>query len=335
MGILHFRSRRATSTQTLPLRPSQLSTHSGNEPWTSHLPYHRHYSRARDIEHRENSYESTSESSGDESCCEPESEQWENSTLLSDPRTQLARQHLLPVAREQFQKFVSEVIYTEPPRAQQECGNESVWPLPMDTITEGNDQYCTSDDSFVIIPTLERYFHYRCPFHASNPRKYQSCLVHHELHSIESVIKHVKRHHARPPYCPRCSKVFETVSKCDRHILDRRCRARPLKIPDGVNFYHKSRLSKKDNHQLSDQSRWERIYKRIFPESAHCPSPYLDTGAGLAVSMVRDFWRLQGQDVISEFPGAQNWATSDQEHILVALFELVLFDLIGKIVEEG
>jgi len=254
--------------------------------------------------------------------------------LLNNPGLQYARQHLLLAARAQFEQFCSEAIYTEPPhyeQIQQEPSNESIWPLPTDPITD-----CTSDDSFVIIPTLARHFHYRCPFNAANPRRYQSCLIHHELHSIKSVIKHVKRHHARPPYCPRCSKVFETVAKCDRHILERRCRTRPLIIPDGVNFYQKGRLSKKRDYQLSNRRHWERIYKRIFPEAESCPSPYLDTGVGLTVSMARDFWNMEGRNVVSEFLGAQNWLTSDLgEHVPVALVELVMCDLIGQLVEEG
>ncbi|KAH7202402.1 hypothetical protein DER44DRAFT_787211 [Fusarium oxysporum] len=338
MGILHFRSRRATptQTQTLPLRPSQPSAHGRHESRTSRLPHNQRLFRERDIRYRETNYESSSESSGDESCCDVESKQWIDSTSLSHPGIQLARQNLLPVAHVQLESFFSEATYTEPPRVQQECGNGSIWPLSRDSMTEGNNQYCTSDYSFVIIPTFGRYFHYRCPFYALDPRRYQSCMIQHELHSIESVIKHVKRHHARPPYCPRCSKTFETVSKCDRHILEKRCRTKSLKIPDGVNFYQRSRLSQKDNPQLSNRRRWERMYNVIFPEAESCPSPYLDSGVGLAVSMARDFWRGQGRDVVSEFLAGQNWLSfglGDDAHAV--LYELVLFDLIRQLVEEG
>lgn len=339
MGILHFRSRRAALTQTLPLRPSQPSTYSANGVRTSQFQHHRHGSRDCDVGYRENSYDSTSESSGDESCCEAESRQWINSTLLNDPRIQLARQHLLPVARAQLDRFFSEAIYTEPPhheQIQQEPRNEYNWVPPTDFNTSCDNQGRASDDSFVVIPPVGSHFRYRCPFHASNPKKYPVCLIHHELYSVEGVINHVKRHHAQPPYCPRCSNTFETVSKCDRHILERRCRTKSLKIPDGVNFYQTNRLSKKHNTQLSSKRRWERVYKIVFPGAESCPSPYLDSGVGLAVSMARDFWREQGREVVSEFLARQNWLSFSQgEHVHVALYELVISDLIGQLVEEG
>ncbi|KAH7144776.1 hypothetical protein DER46DRAFT_616490 [Fusarium sp. MPI-SDFR-AT-0072] len=340
MGILHFRSRRATSSpQTLPLRSSQPSTHNVNGLRISQFQHHRHGSRDCDVGYRENSYDSTSESSGDESCCETEFKPRIDSTSLNDPRIQVARQNLLPVARAQLEKFFSDVIYTEPPhyeQQQQERGNECNWLPPTDPNVNCNNQGYASDDSFVIIPRVGSHFRYRCPFHDSSPKKYPSCLIHHELHSIESVIKHVKRHHARPPYCPRCSNTFETVSKCDRHILERRCRTKSLKIPDGVNFYQASRLSKKYNIQPSSKRRWERVYKIVFPEAESCPSPYLDSGVGLAVSMARDFWREQGRDVVSECLAGQNWLSfglRDDAHAV--LYELVLLDLIRQLVEEG
>jgi hypothetical protein len=126
------------------------------------------------------------------------------------------------------------------------------------------------------------------------------------------------------------------VSKCDRHILEKGCRTHGLKIPDGINFYQRDRLAKKDNPQLSDKRRWERIYKTVFPGVGSCPSPYLDTGVGLAVSMARDFWRMQGTDVIAEFLAGQNWLSfglGGDAHAV--LHELVLFDLITQLVEEG
>ncbi|KAF5548554.1 hypothetical protein FPHYL_9885 [Fusarium phyllophilum] len=337
MGILQFRSRRATSTQTLPLRPSQPSTYSANGLRTSRLQHRGHGSRTCEVGYDGNSCDSTSEDSGDESCCEAESKLWTDNILLNDPRIQVARQHLLPVARAQLERISSEVTYTEPlsyQQIQQECRNESVWPLLTDSDANYNNQCYAIDESFVIIQPTGRPFHYQCPFYALNPMTYQTCLIHHELTSIQSVIKHVKRHHAKLSYCPRCSKTFESVAKCDRHILERRCRTKSLKIPDGVNYYQRSRLSKMDNPQLSNRRRWEHTYKVVFPEAESCPSPYLDSGVGLIVSMARDFWRMQGTEVISEFVGGQNWLSFDEDAHTV-LYELVMSDLISQLMEEA
>ncbi|KAF4496851.1 hypothetical protein FAGAP_7006 [Fusarium agapanthi] len=338
MGILRLRPRRAASTQTLPLRPLQPSTHNANGVRTSRLERHRHGFGDCDVGFRENSYDSASESSGDESCCEDKSAQWMNSALLNDPRIQIARQHLLPVARAQLEEFLSQAIYTEPQhheQARQERRDECDWVITTNFAPRCYSDFRGSNDSFVVIPPVGGHSRYQCPFHASNPKKYPACLIDHELHSISSVKRHVKRHHARPPYCPRCSKTFDSVSKCDRHILEKRCRTESLKIPDGINFYQRSRISTKDNPQLSGKRRWERIYKTIFPGAESCPSPYLDRGVGLVASMARDFWRMQGTEVMSEFLTRQNWLPFGQGDAHTVLYELVMFDLITQLMEEA
>ncbi|KAF5622320.1 hypothetical protein F52700_10583 [Fusarium sp. NRRL 52700] len=337
MGILRLRPRRAASTQTLPLRPSQPPAQIANGVRISRLQHHRQSSRECDVGYRENTYDSASESSSDESCCEDGPRQWKDSTLLSDPRIQIARHHLLPVVRSQFNNFHSQAIYTQPShheQTQQGYRDECHW-TPADFNPSCDNDNRAIDDSFVIIPRVGGHYRYRCPVHASNPKKYPACVIHHELHSIESVKRHVKRHHAKPPYCPRCSKTFDTVSKCDRHILEKRCRTESLKMPDGINFYQRSRLSRKDNPELSDKRHWERIYKTIFPGAETCPSPYLDSGVGLVVSMARDFWRMQGTEVISEFLVGQNWQPFGQGDAHTVLYELVMYDLITQLVEEA
>ncbi|CCT70846.1 uncharacterized protein FFUJ_09135 [Fusarium fujikuroi IMI 58289] len=338
MGILRLRPRRAALTQTIPLRPSQPPTHSASGVRISRLQHHRHGSRDCDVGYRENTYDSASESSGDESCCEGKSTQWKNSTLLYDPRVQIAREHLLPVARAGLYEFLSQA-YTEAPHHEQrrhEWRNENGWELPMNVYISCDNQGRAIDDgSFVIVPRVGGHCRYQCPFHASNPKKYPACLIDHELHSIKSVKRHVKRHHARPPYCPRCSKTFGNVSKCDRHILEKRCRTESLRIPDGINFYQRGKISKKDNPQLSDERRWERMYKIIFPGAESCPSPYLDSGVGLVVSMARDFWRMRGTEVISEFLAGQNWQPFGHGDAHTVLYELVIFDLISQVVKEA
>ncbi|KAF5699734.1 hypothetical protein FGLOB1_11197 [Fusarium globosum] len=337
MGILRLRPRRSALMQTLPLRPLQPPMHNVNGGRTSRLQHHRHGSRDRDVAYRENSHDNASESSGDESCCEDISARWKNSTLLYDPRIQIARQHLLPVARAQLDEFLSQA-YPSPPhhqQTQQERVDECDWVMPTNFAFISYSEFRPSNDPFVIISPAGGHSRYQCPFHASNPNKYSACLIDHELHSIKSVKRHVKRHHARPPYCPRCSKTFGNVSKCDRHILEKRCRTESLRIPDGINFYQRGKISKKDNPQLSDERRWERMYKIIFPGAESCPSPYLDSGVGLAVSMARDFWRMRGTEVISEFLAGQNWQPFGQGDAHTVLYELVMFDLISQVVEEA
>ncbi|KAF5231758.1 hypothetical protein FANTH_13280 [Fusarium anthophilum] len=337
MGIIRLRPRRAALTQTLPLRPLQPSTHNTNGVRTSRTQRSRHGFGECGVRYRENSYDSASESSGDESCCEDKSTQCMNNTLLDDPRIRIATQHLLQVVRAQLDEILSQELYTEPQhheQTQQARRDECDWVIPTTYPLRCYREFRGRNDSFVVIPPGGGHSHYQCPFYASNPKKYPACLIDHELLSIESVKRHVERHHAKPPYCPRCAKTFDSVSKCDRHILEKRCRTESLKIPDGINLYQRSRLSTKDNPKLSDKRRWERIYKTIFPGVESCPSPYLDSGVGLAVSMARDFWRIQGTEIISEFLAGQNWLPFGQGDAHTVLYELVKFDLITQLMEE-
>ncbi|KAJ3454258.1 hypothetical protein MRS44_018152 [Fusarium solani] len=130
---------------------------------------------------------------------------------------------------------------------------------------------------------------------------YQQCLLQHDLRSIEDVIRHLRRHHMKPPYCPRCSQTFDTLSTRDSHILERACELRDPQPIQGLNFYQKSKLKRRDRIYLGETKRWQRIYATAFPNSCLPRSPYLARGCGKAVSMARDFWRANGRLCVSQF----------------------------------
>ncbi|KAH7228571.1 uncharacterized protein BKA55DRAFT_599084 [Fusarium redolens] len=119
----------------------------------------------------------------------------------------------------------------------------------------------------------------------------------------------MQRHHKQPPYCPRCSKTFETVAKCDTHIMEKKCKTEPVIIPDGINDYQqrelKSTPKKRDYHQWPTKRRWEHIYKLVFRETQSCPSAYLDTNE-MTVLQARDFWKAHGGKYITEYFQAQS-----------------------------
>ncbi|KAK2666428.1 hypothetical protein RAB80_018085 [Fusarium oxysporum f. sp. vasinfectum] len=147
--------------------------------------------------------------------------------------------------------------------------------------------------------------HFKCPFYASNPEGYRHCLARCDLRSVESVIMHMKRHHKKPPYCPMCSKTFETVAECDKHIMKRKCETGPLEVPDGINHYQKSQLrnktKSKDYTDLGPEQRWEYIYKLVFPESQSYPSATMDTEGEKRVLQARVFWHAQGRKYVTEY----------------------------------
>ncbi|KAJ3453558.1 hypothetical protein MRS44_017805 [Fusarium solani] len=103
------------------------------------------------------------------------------------------------------------------------------------------------------------------------PARYQQCLLQHDLRSIEDVMRHLRRHHMKPLYCPR------------------------------LNFYQKTKLKRRDRIYLGETKRWQRIYATAFPKSDPAYSPYLDRGCGKAVSMARDYWRANGRLCVCQF----------------------------------
>ncbi|KAJ9412371.1 hypothetical protein FOXG_22412 [Fusarium oxysporum f. sp. lycopersici 4287] len=178
--------------------------------------------------------------------------------------------------------------------------------------------------------------HFKCPFYASNPEKYRKCLARHDLRSVESVIRHMQRHHKQPPYCPRCSKTFETVAECDTHIIKQKCKTEPLMIPDGINDYQqrglKSTPKKRDYHQWPTKRRWEHIYKLVFRETQSCPSAYLDTNE-MTVLQARDFWKAHGGKYITEYFQAQSGL--EMEDAQAMLYNACLRALVEHVVDQS
>ncbi|KAI8416436.1 hypothetical protein FOFC_02746 [Fusarium oxysporum] len=151
---------------------------------------------------------------------------------------------------------------------------------------------------------LDGPYHFKCPFYASNTEKYRLCLARHDLRSVEDVNMHLVRYHMRIPYCPKCSKTFETVAKCNTHIKGK-CKAGPLRIPDGINYYQKSQLENKTKSKeytgLRPEQRWKYIYKLVFPESQSYPSATMDTEGEKRVLQARVFWQAQGRKYVTEY----------------------------------
>lgn len=178
--------------------------------------------------------------------------------------------------------------------------------------------------------------HFKCPFYASNPEKYRDCLARHDLRSVESVIRHMQRHHKRPPYCPRCSKTFETVAECDTHIVKNKCKTEPLEIPDGVNHYQASQLENKttsnDCTDLRPKQRWEYIYKLVFRESQSYPSATMDTEDEKRVLQARVFWEAHGWELVN---GYFHIGSGLEIEVKDEVYEACLKTLVERVVDQG
>ncbi|KAJ4267527.1 hypothetical protein NW762_003634 [Fusarium torreyae] len=271
------------------------------------------YTKSPSDQQFDSSTESSASESDEESCCEESLSIERDSVLPEDHPFQEVRWPLLQFARQ----TVKALTYSH-----NEKGNNS------DT---GN-----TDEKCPVLP-LEQSFHFSCPFYKHSPKKYGLCLLHHDLRTIDDVIKHLQRHHKKPPYCPMCSQTLDTIPDCDRHILTRTCEIGGLEMPEGISSKQRARLAKRDRTHLGVFDRWECIHNTVFPDAGSVPSPYLDQGCGREISVVRSYWESYGWRCVSDFLASQEMSIETQDSdagARMSLLEVTLKDLVAEIMEE-
>ncbi|EWG47519.1 hypothetical protein FVEG_07595 [Fusarium verticillioides 7600] len=213
--------------------------------------------------------------------------------------------NLQQLLRERFGRWADGVEYTAPPKDRlppRKRFRTSQWQSGLPRADEGSH----SEEEFVIIshPTCRQgFFHLACPFYIHAPDKHQKCLVEQDLSSIEALIKHLLRQHDKPLYCRTCWKTFETLIDRDNHVLENACKRIDQEASIGLTESQKVRLIKRDRYELGEARRWRRLWSTVFPGREQPRSPYLDRDEGLKVSMVRDFWMVDGQKVVSGYLG--------------------------------
>ncbi|KAF4977297.1 hypothetical protein FZEAL_6185 [Fusarium zealandicum] len=278
----------------------------------------------------EEEWDDGSSSSDNEGDFDEESEDY---NLPENHNFHQKRSELLLFLRRRFTEWAASVQYDIPP----EKGLRRTNGLPEALYLEEEEDRSETDFVMVSLPRrTKRHFHLACPYHLSDPEKYHGCLLQYDHRSIDGLIDHIKRHHAKPFYCPICSEVFDTVIHRDNHILKQTCEIRDLQQIDGVNHYQRAMLVKGDKWQLDETKRWQRIWATVFP-SQPSPSPYLDQGYGLTASMARDFWDAYGWQCLSEFLGGQGLLEEYQvldERSQDALSKVALGDLLKELTNE-
>ncbi|VUC28011.1 unnamed protein product [Clonostachys rosea] len=188
----------------------------------------------------------------------------------------------------------------------------------------------TSADQKPIASRTKGYFHLACPFYISNPTRCQGCLLQYDLQSIEDVIRHVSEDHTEPPYCPICRQEFQRAFTRDIHVRERACTPSTRDV-DGVNDRQKRMLVKKDKIQLGERKRWMRIWRTVFPDRELKDSPYLNNGLGRNISILRDYWEVQGYDTVMEFLGKVGKSDCFDLQDIKAFSEICLGDLVERL----
>ncbi|KAI8710897.1 hypothetical protein NCS52_01518400 [Fusarium sp. LHS14.1] len=312
-------------------RYGQPETHAPNQRFRGSRSSLYGYSSVDDPE---NSFSTSGSDSDDSSCSDSEHaspDAAQEYVLPHDHRFQSLRSELVKSALDSLDAWMESTRYGPPPDDR---------PPPRKRLRtphwkEGNN----NDDSingFVAASPLVGYFHLACPFYVYNPPRYQQCLLQFNLRSIEDIIRHLRRHHMKPPYCARCSRIFDTLFSRDSHILERTCELLDPQPIQGLSFYQESKLRRRDKIYLSDAKRWRNIYAISFPESDPAYSPYLDRGCGKEVSMARDYWRANGRLCVRQFLERGKLLGEEEERDRAAedaLCQLTLEDMLCVIVQ--
>ncbi|KAF5681679.1 hypothetical protein FCIRC_5404 [Fusarium circinatum] len=198
-----------------------------------------------------------------------------------------------------------------------------------------NRECDTSDDELVVISHPARHssasFHLACPFYIHDPEKCHQCLFTGNLRSISDVIEHLFQFHSRPCYCMNCYETFDAQIHRDDHVLNEKCENRTPGPLFGLAESQKATLLGIDTHYSSEKARWFDIWSIVFPDSWEPRSPYLDRGAGLGVSTMRDFWGSYGSRCIAESLTLQGIPQCEYRSLSGDLYELVLQDLLDSV----
>ncbi|KAJ3453900.1 hypothetical protein MRS44_018532 [Fusarium solani] len=283
-------------------RSGQPVTHARNQGFRSSQSSLYGYSSEDDLD----SSSSTSGSDSDDSSCSDSEHSSPGAAqeyvLSHDHRLQSSRPELLKSSLDSLDAWMRSARYVLPP-------DDSLPPRKRLRTSHWKE----SDDGI------------------DGPARYQQCLLQYDLRSIEDVIRHLRSHHMKPPYCPLCSQTFDSLSSRDSHILERTCELRDPQPIQGINFYQESKLKRRDKIYLSEAKRWQRIYATVFPNSEPPHSPYLDRGYGKVVSMARDYWRAYGRLCVFQFVERGELLGEEEERdrtVEDALYKLALEDML-------
>jgi hypothetical protein len=261
---------------------------------------------------------------------------WEQSQFLTDVLED-QRHRIKTNALELFQEWRAETKYITPREDRLPPRKRCKTSSGRSIYTQTEDEDDISDDELVVVSQPARtklFLHLACPFQIFAPDEYQKCLLKDDLQSIEELKEHLFRCHSRPIHCLICYKTFDTLIQRDDHVLSETCQKRDVGPLYGLDESQKSKFVRGDSWHFGERRRWYRIWSVIFPGSKNPPSPYLDRGLGLSISMMRDFWELYGSQCVSDCLEQEELTDDQGESVQRVLYELALKDLLGEMIQE-
>ncbi|KAF4778971.1 HET domain-containing protein [Colletotrichum scovillei] len=166
----------------------------------------------------------------------------------------------------------------------------------------------------------------------------RQCLLEDDLRSTEDVVRHIRKRHSKPPYCPKCQLILETPTARDEHVRMKICELQhPTRIEgiDGNQLRKITKVMARRPRRSSEAETWARICAVACPGALSCISPYLQNGLGLEVSKVRDYWNDKGRRCIEKYMSGRGVLCSEDDHekgVLKAFHALTMADLVHDMV---
>ncbi|KAK4235680.1 hypothetical protein C8A03DRAFT_17599 [Achaetomium macrosporum] len=118
---------------------------------------------------------------------------------------------------------------------------------------------------------------FACPFCKHDPAKYRSIKTccgpgWDDVHRVK---EHVYRRHSLKNFCPRCFEHFDKPESLKSHQrADVPCKVRD-RCPDAITEEQEKQLRTRAKSHYSEESKWEDMYRIIFP-GQKVPPPYYD-----------------------------------------------------------
>lgn len=180
-----------------------------------------------------------------------------------------------------------------------------------------------------------------CPFLKHNPGKYKDwkcCNTWNGWPTVHRVKEHLYRKHLLPKnICLRCGEHYQSEDKLAVHLrTNPPCEIRTIQRYDGIDAAMEKRLkSRVRDGDLSEEVKWIKLYKLLFPEDNPTPSPFHERSMAehnakfiteLSEHLCRDFSRLSRLNIMEMFANncSENNGVLDPEKIVLWAQDIAL-----------
>jgi hypothetical protein len=191
-------------------------------------------------------------------------------------------------------------------------------------LQRGNQCDNSEDDTVVISsPRPEQSGStFACPFYRLNPVRHRAC-INLKLTRIRDVKQHIQRRHTLPGFCcPICRERFDSAFQRDDHIRERACTFRDQAVPDFLDCASLDRLKNRANRNLSPVEQWQAVWDILFPGTPKPTSPYLGSQIEESISILRDFWKQEGQQIVADVLRDSEQTVRNNQPLPGLLFDL-------------